>query len=357
MTSAAIDPFAVLSTAVPVVGERSAAVLLDRHYGMEGDLERLSSERDLNYRVRERSGERYVLKFANSAEDRGITDFQNEALRHLERHHPDLPVPRVIRSRDGSSAVRIDADDGRSHTLRLLSWLDGAPLDSIDPRPDVAAALGGALAAVGRGLRDFTHPSSDYPLLWDIRQAAQLSRVVGHIGDRAQREACAARLRHFAEVVEPRLRHCRPQVIFNDLNWGNVLADPDDPGRITGIIDFGDMVRSYLVVDIAVAAAYLCRNDTDPLDDVRAFLRGYHAAVPILPDEFELLPDLIQMRNVLSITIANWRANRYPENRDYLLRSLGRATSMLTLLDSMDAKKLADELRAAAEAGDRSTIG
>ena len=116
-------------------------------------------------------------------------------------------------------------------------------------------------------------------------------------------------------------------------------------------------VTEGTIVDIAVAAAYLCRDDADPLQDVRAFLGGYHATVPIMPEEFELLPDLIQMRNVLSITIANWRADRYPENRDYLLRSLGRAKSMLALLDSMDTKQLADELRAAAETGDQATTG
>ena len=140
-------------------------------------------------------------------------------------------------------------------------------------------------------------------------------------------------------------------MVFNDLNWANVLVDPEDPERVTGIIDFGDLVHSNLVIDVAVAAAYLCRDDGDPLADVRRLLRGYHAVTPIRAEEFRLLPDLIQMRNVLSITIANWRASRYPENRDYLLRSLSRAKSMLALLDSLDSGVLATELRHAAVSG------
>jgi Ser/Thr protein kinase RdoA (MazF antagonist) len=349
MIPAPIDPFAVLSTAVPNVGEKSARALLDRRYGMSGKLERLSSERDLNYLVRERSGSRFVLKIANSAEEPGVTDFQNRALQYLEQHHPQLPVPRVIHTLNGQPGIRIEADDGRNHTSRLLSWLPGTPLERIGQPPDIATQLGTSLAALGNGLRDFTHPSADYPLLWDIRQAGQLAPVVGHIADPALRDACEARFRHFEDVVDLRLRDCREQVVFNDLNWGNVLVDPADPVRVTGIIDFGDLVHSFLAVDIAVAAAYLFRDDTDSLSDVRKFLRGYHAVTPILPIECELLPDLMQMRNVLSITIANWRASRYPENRDYLLRSLSRATSMLALLDSMDTKVLAAELRSAAE--------
>ena len=349
MTPAAIDPFEVLSTAIPAVNVASATAMLHRHFGIDGQLEPLSSERDLNFLVRDQTGSRFVLKFANSAEDPGVTDFQNAALLFLERHHPELPVPRVVCALDGASSVSIEADDGRNHVLRLLSWLPGMPLEEVKPRPEIAAQLGASLAALGHGLRDFTHPSADYPLLWDIRQASQLAAVTEHIEDRALRRACEARFRRFADEIEPRLRDCRAQVVFNDLNWANVLVDPVDPNRVAGIIDFGDLVYSNLVIDIAVAAAYLCADDGDPLADVRRFLRGYHAVTPILPEEFRLLPDLIQMRNVLSITIANWRAYRYPENRDYLLRSLTRAKSMLALLDSLDSLALAAELRSIAE--------
>jgi Ser/Thr protein kinase RdoA (MazF antagonist) len=352
MTPASIDPYAVLSTPVPDVCEATAATMLDGYFGINGELERLSSERDLNFLVRERSGSRFVLKFANSAEDPGVTDFQNAALQYLEDHHPELSVPRVVHALNGTSSVTVEADDGRAHVLRVLSWVPGTPLEQIEPRPDIAAQLGTSLAALGRGLRHFSHPSADYPLLWDIRQASQLAAVTENIGDRALREACEVRFRRFADEIEPQLHDCRAQVVFNDLNWANVLVDPADPARVTGIIDFGDLVHSNLVIDIAVAAAYLCRGDDDPLADVRRFLRGYHAVTPILAEEFRLLPDLIQMRNVLSITIANWRANRYPENRDYLLRSLTRAKSMLAFLDSQDSDALATELRNAAGNGE-----
>jgi Ser/Thr protein kinase RdoA (MazF antagonist) len=178
MTPASIDPFAVLSTPVPDVCIDSAGAMLARHYGKRGALESLDSERDLNYLVRDSAGSRFVLKFANSAEDPGVTDFQNEALLYLERQQPELPVPRVVHTLDGRTSVRIAADDGRSHTLRLLSWLPGTPLERIEPRPEVAVQLGASLATLGKGLRKFTHPSADYALLWDIRQAARLAPVV-----------------------------------------------------------------------------------------------------------------------------------------------------------------------------------
>lgn len=328
----AIDPFAVLATSTPKISEAVAAEILSRHYGLEGRLESLASERDQNYLLHETSGNEYVLKIANSSEDQTVTDFQVAGLLHLEQQHPGIPVPRIIRAQDGRPDFRIQADDGREHTVRVLSWLRGKPLSKADPRPEVANRLGRILAELGKGLRDFEHAASDYPLLWDIKQAGNLVSVVEHVPDEEWRDICRHRLENFVEQVEPRLEHCRSQVIFNDLNWGNVLIDAKDPNRITGIIDFGDMVKSPLIIDIAVACSYMCKDDDAALSDVLEFLRGYHSVTRILPQEFALLPDLILIRNVQTIVIASWRASRYPENRKYILRSVMRAQMTMAAL-------------------------
>ena len=54
------------------------------------------------------------------------------------------------------------------------------------------------------------------------------------------------------------------QLVHGDINSGNVLFDGDPP-RVSGIIDFGDMVHSYLVGEVAVAAAYAVLGKVDPL--------------------------------------------------------------------------------------------
>lgn len=190
------------------------------------------------------------------------------------------------------------------------------------------------------------HPASDYPLLWDIKQAGTLIQLLEHVPDKELRNQCRRQLENFVERVEPRLRDCRSQIIHNDLNWGNVLVDGERNDRITGIIDFGDMLKSPLVIDIAVASAYLCKTGDHPLTDVHEFLRGYHNVTPILPGEFELLPDLMLMRNVQTIVIANWRAARYPENREYLLCSVPHARKMITTLGESSTGDIAEGFKA-----------
>ena len=66
------------------------------------------------------------------------------------------------------------------------------------------------------------------------------------------------------DSIAPQFPDWRWQVVHNDLNPHNVLCAPDAPDRIAGVLDFGDMVRTPLVCDLAVAAAYRIDRD-DPI--------------------------------------------------------------------------------------------
>jgi hydroxylysine kinase len=339
------DAFTLLTTDPPDFSARRASELLLEQYGLEGNLERQESERDQNFLLRTNAGDKYVLKIANSAEAEAITDFQVAALLHLADSELATPVPEVIRTIDGQSRIRITADDRRVHTARVLSWLPGRLL-----RPDAVSTaacyrMGQALASLGSALCDFEHPASDYPLLWDIKQTRLLRELLDTIADDALRNMLAEHLDRFDANVAPRLQGLRWQVIHNDLNPDNVLFDADDERFIAGIIDFGDMIRSPLVVDVAVACAYLCRRDDDSLADLLGFLRGYNAVMRLTADEFAVLPCMITSRNVSTVVISHWRASMYPENRAYILRSADRALHMLNTFGRRSPSELAREMQ------------
>lgn len=323
------DPFTLLTMAPPALSEAQAAKLLRERYGLEGILESQDSERDQNYLLRTRSGDKYVLKIANSAEIEPITDFQVAALLHLENSPVADLVPRVIRTVDGHTRIRVSADSGHAHSARVLSWLPGVMRRPDELNPIVVYRMGETLASLGQALRDFEHPASDYPLLWDIKQAERLRDLFDTVTDTVLCDVLREHIDTFAAEVSPRLPALRWQVIHNDLNPGNILFDPRDDRRVAGIIDFGDMIRSPLVVDAAVAAAYLCRRDDGSLADMLEFLRGYNAVTPFTADEFMLLPYLITTRSVTTLVISHWRASMYPDNRAYILRSADRALHML----------------------------
>lgn len=338
------DPFKVLTTPVPALSTADALHILKDHYGLTGELEVLTSERDLNLLVTTGSGERYVLKIASSAENPAITAFQTEALLHIANISPDLPVPRLIHNIDGSKTVEIVADDGRSHVVRLLTWLDGTPLKSVERVPGYASMLGTCLAKLGHALRQFEHPASGYALLWDLKGAASLRELVHCVDDAELRALCVRRLDRFESYVWPKLDAVRWQVIHNDLNPSNVLVDSKAPNVLVGIIDFGDMVRSPLIVDVAVATAYLLHDADDPLSDVVEFVAAYSRVEALTESEIDMLFDLLLTRSTMTILITRWRATQYPENKDYILRSEPIARKMLTNMNGKSKSEMTDRL-------------
>lgn len=337
------DPFTVLETRPPVVSLEEASQVLVSTYGSGGDLQPLRSERDLNFRVTGGNGDCAVLKFSNSAETPAITRLQANALLHIERVAPELPVPRNLPTSDGRAVASFVASDRRRHAVRLLSWLDGVPIDETGHASRAAATLGDCLARIGRALHSFDDPAADYALLWDLKNAASLADLLGNVDDTELRTLCAGTLTRFEDIVLPRLGALRWQVIHNDLNPGNVLVEPAS-GQLAGIIDFGDIVRSPLVVDVAVASAYLLKDDDDPLADVCTFVEAYSNVQPLADEETGILFELVRTRLAMTILIARWRAARYPENRDYILCSEPEARAMLAKLGEADENEMTHRL-------------
>jgi Ser/Thr protein kinase RdoA (MazF antagonist) len=161
--------------------------------------------------------------------------------------------------------------------------------------------------------------------MWDLKHASSIRNLLIHIPDAAQRELAERILDNFETYVLPILPRLRAQVIHNDLNPNNVLVSGDDPNRIAGIIDFGDMVHAPLVNNLAVAAAYQPTSLDHPLAGAADLVTAYNAVLPLEPGEIDILFDLIATRMVLTVGISGWRATLYPENRDYILRNNSRA--------------------------------
>ncbi len=292
-----------------------AEALARELFGVDGRAEQLTSERDLNFRVRTAGGAQYVLKIANAAEPEASILFQNRALRHLESADPGLPAPRVVATRDGQDCARVDGC-----LTRLLTWLEG-PLMHQRPRTRaMRRALGEMHARLHAALAGLAAPVEAEPLLWDLQHAAQLEPLLAHIpSDR--RHLVERALERFKTRVAPVLGDLPAQVVHNDLNPHNVIVS-ENGDAVAGVIDFGDMVYAPRICDVAVAAAYHVRRDGDPFTDIAEYVSAYHAASPLTADERHVLTDLVVSRMAMSTLISTWRAALHPDNSEYILRNV-----------------------------------
>jgi hydroxylysine kinase len=306
--------------AASAIPEARAQELAAEHYGLPVAAHRLDSERDQNFRLQTLDGREYVLKIANPAEDRAVTNLQTQALVHLATADPGLPIPRVFPALDGAQELDITFDDGSIRVVRLLSFMAGIPMHAVEGSARLRRDLGQCAARLARGLRDFRHSGANHKLLWDLQHAAELRPLVDAVAfDR--RGLVEQFLDRFEANVLPALANLPKQPVHNDLNPHNIVVDRANSERISGIIDFGDLASTARVNDLAITAAYQVVDSDDPLAPACEVIAAYHAVTPLNAGEFEVLFDLMATRMVMTVVISSWRAARYPENRTYILRN------------------------------------
>lgn len=308
--------------------------LLLESYGLTcTSVERLAGELDENFKVEARTGA-FFLKVAHSAESAEVTGFQTAVLRHLQLHAPDLPVPRIIPSLTGNLefAVRVGAEGRRG---RLTTFMPGKPFDGLQTTASLRRNVGESLAGLTMALATFSHPAADkLELLWDIGRASGLRDIVGHLPDPAMRDSLLTGIDDFDERILPRLGPLRQQIVHNDFTANNLLRN-ESGNQITAILDFGDMAKTQLVNDLAVAAAYSLVPANNLLEPALDVIAGYHSVFPLLEEETEVLFDLVVTRTVLRLAITEWRATCFPENRGYILRNNARTWRILDGLRSI----------------------
>jgi len=343
--SSPVTAHTAVSAEPPRVPVAEVELAVERQFGLCGTYLPLVSERDQNFRLKTSSGAEYVVKATSSAEPRIVSEFQIAALRHLETVGT-VPVPKVVAALDGRHSGRIE-HAGISHMLRVVSYLAGEPLTSVPINADTARDLGGSLACLGLGLDGFSHEGENPVLLWDLQRAGELRDLLDRIDNPGIRGSVLRAIDDFDQRVFPELNSLHTQVIHGDANPENILIDPVS-GRVSGFIDFGDMVRAPLVFDVAIAAAYLRAPEADALEQIAPFVAGYHAVRPLSIAEMALLFDLVRVRLATTITLLYWRLDARDHDDPYRQKTLDReadAFFFLSRLEKLGRAAFLHELR------------
>jgi Ser/Thr protein kinase RdoA (MazF antagonist) len=297
-----------------------AVSLVREHYGFESRATRLTGERDENFRIAAGGSDDFVLKIAHPAEELAVADLTTAALLHLEREDPNLPCPRVVRTRGGETHTRFTDESGALRTARLLTYLQGRPLGSADGSPRLRTACGRLGGRLSRALRSFSHPAAHRAIVWDVRHAAHYGRLLGQVPGFPFPGEAGAVLERIVPRIESQLPLLRHQIVHNDLNPRNVLVAPT--GEVSGIIDFGDMTYTAVIADVAVTAAELLPEDcsagnSTAVQSIREVANAYHESVPLLPEERALLGTLVAARLVANLVVHEWHLHRNPAGQHY----------------------------------------
>ena len=305
--------------------EEGRAIALDL-FGITAKARALPSERDQNFLLEAADGNRCVLKIANAQEDVLVLDFQNKAMCHVNDRQAwftrqTKPCPQPVQAKNGDTICRVTGSDGAEHCVRVLTYLEGKPLALVRPHDQVLLQdVGRFFGELDRVLEDFDHPAVHREFHWDLQHCAPvIRRLLPTIQEQGKRSLVETFLQRYTDTVQSRLPELPRQVIHSDGNDYNipVLSLGLSGNRISGVIDFGDMVYSQRVNELAIVLAYALLEKQDPLSAAVPVVTGYHQANPLTEAEVEGLFELICMRLCLTVCHAASQSSLEPDN-EYL---------------------------------------
>jgi 4-aminobutyrate aminotransferase-like enzyme/Ser/Thr protein kinase RdoA (MazF antagonist) len=312
------------------------------HYGLECSAAPLPSERDQNFHLRAASGAQFVLKIANSREALEVLSLQNHAMEFLASAGTGLRWPGVVRSRSGNPIVPIGSEEGAAWFMRLLTWIEGECLANVAPHtPELLQSLGRSLAETALALSGFRHAAAHRTLYWDLRHASLARPHLALLTD-PQRTLVEPFLAAAEQLVWDRLP---TGVIHGDANDYNILADAQG-SRVVSILDFGDMVHTATVCDLAIALAYVMLDKQDPIAAAAQVVAGYGEVRPLSEAELDAVYPLAAARLAMSVCYAAYQSSHAPEN-NYLNITNAPAWRLLARLRDLPADWPAEVFRAA----------
>ena len=279
-----------------------APAIAEKYFGIQASARELPSERDRNFLLTDRRGEKFVLKIANVREEREVLEAQNAMLSHLAERVSFCP--RVVPALSGEQITVVE-----DHLVRVLSYLPGKPFATVkNHSPELLNDLGRKLGLLSCALVSFDHPALHRDFHWDLMKGPL---ILEKYGPRIK----ADNLRELVLNYEtPSLEKLRRSVIHADANDYNVLVEDD---KVLGLIDFGDVVYSYTVGDLAIAVAYVVLGKEDPLAAAAPVIEGYREEFGLTSAELDALWPLVRLRLCMSVCIAAYQQEQYPEN-EYL---------------------------------------
>lgn len=314
-----------LPPAPPEIGEGEAAELARALWGVDGVARSLGSHQDRNFVIESAAGpdggiHRVLLKIAHAATDPEQLADQSRAAARLAEREPALRVPRTRPALDGEAVQRLELG-GQTLHARLLDFVEGTPLSGsryLSPR--AVRAIGDLAARVSLALDGLD--VADHPHQWDLRRAPEvLADLLPRVTDAALRDDLATTARVAWAAIERVAPELTVQAVHGDLTDDNIVASSPIERLPDGVIDFGDLGRSWRVAELAITLSSLLHHAGGSIESAMRAVTAFHARQPLTEPERAALWPLVVVRGAVLVASAHHVLATDPGN-DYAAGNL-----------------------------------
>src|SRR5262245_47247608 len=185
------------------VDDAEVAAVLAAHFGVRGRLTRIATEKDDAFKLSAEDRD-YLVKVPAPDEPLQTVELQASALTHLEKHAPELPVQRLVRTATGDPYATCRLS-GELRMLWVVEFVQGTLLAEADPAPELLGEVGRVHARVSLALRDFAHQGEDRMVIWDLKNFASLRHLLEWAPTERHRRLAETVFDRFDAEVTPRI--------------------------------------------------------------------------------------------------------------------------------------------------------
>lgn len=318
----------------PAIDSKTAVTLVEKLYRLKVDsIVELDAYDDRNYRVKcsnlnedddiAVAEHGYVLKIVNALDSRNTDyiDAQTKIMLFLNDRGIVCPVP--VKNSHGSYFSSEDIKQGNNtttHIVRLLVYRPGVLMrESFPLSRDVAFRVGELAARLDLELQSFDHPAMrTHRSTWNLVSVPRLREFIFAVKNPEHKNLCHSVIDAFERKVLTHIDELEWGIIHQDINEQNLIVD-EEATKVVAVLDFGDMQRSPLVFELAIALCYMILYSRD-LEVGKHVIMGYETARKLNELEMGLLHVAVCSRLCQSLVMSSYSYANDPTN-DYLLKT------------------------------------
>ncbi|WP_448640203.1 phosphotransferase [Geodermatophilus sp. URMC 63] len=317
--------------------------LVEERYGLRPRrVERVEGELATICRVEDVAGRVLAVKVVHDEEQqRAVLEWRTAVMTDLAGR--GQPVPGIVPDRSGTAVSGADAG-GTPVLVVVEEWLTGVPLHAAAVDRDLLREVGGTAARLSAALATAPPPPPGLTHVWEASRGRRtILQALPDVRDPEVGELAAAAADGFAADVAPHLAELPRAVVHQDLHDANLLVGrAGGRPRVTGVLDFGDMLTGLRVAELAVAAGYAARLTDDPLRGLLDVVAGWGGQASL--DEVEARVVLPLARTRLAVNAAVWAARSSGTRAAYAAARSARSLPALRALLAADRDAVAAEV-------------
>ena len=143
------------------------------------------------------------------------------------------------------------------------------------------------------------------------------------------------------------MKTLRKQTIHNDAHEGNMLKTAAGEDEFFGIIDFGDIVYAPVIQELSIPLTRFVSISDDPFASGAALVSGFNSVYPLLPEELDILYDLILLRVCLTLQLLDFRIRNNDANMQDIVEQYPSVVTMLKNIISLDPRAITQAFHSA----------